>query len=110
MTAGVAFKHQLRGRVRSIAGWYEMEQEKLLTLGGEQYLYLLGRGVVETSCCGTGGCYYAVVPGRVLAWHCRQDERGTPVSLVEPVRSQEFQALLSREIKAQEDVAQVCFL
>ena len=110
MTTGVSFKHQPSGRVRGIAGWYEMEREGLLSLRGEQYLYLLGSGVVDTSCCGTGGCYYALVPGRVLAWHCGKDEYGTPTSLLERVRSEELQVLLSREIKAKEAVAQVCYL
>lgn len=110
MSAGVPYTHRVAGQVRSIAGYYELEEEALLSHQGERYLYLLGTGVVETSCCGTGGCYYAMVPGRVLAWHSAVDENGAPVSQVEPVRSEELRAALSRAIKAKESVSQVVFL
>jgi len=110
MSAGVPYTHRVAGQARSIAGYYELEREELLSHQGERYLYLLGTGVVETSCCGIGGCYYAMVPGRVLAWHSAVDDDGSPISLLEPVRTEELRAALSREIKGKESVDQVVFL
>ncbi len=104
------YAHELNIEIRSISGWYMMEKEERLSHGGREYLVAVGQGVVETSCCGIGGCRYALVPGAVVNWKSGVDDEGTPVSEVEPVTDPEIQDELRRIILEKEDVSQVNFI
>ena len=60
------YTHELNREVQSISGWYKLYKEEKIELMGKEVLYVVGDGVVESSCCGTGGCCYAVVPGFIV--------------------------------------------
>lgn len=103
------YTHELNKEVQSISGWYRLYKEERVTHRGREYLYLVGDGVVESSCCGTGGCRYAVVPGSVVSWKSGTNEEGLFTSVVEPVTDKGLQDEL-REIVSREDgVSQVQF-
>lgn len=104
------YAHELNKEVRSISGWYMLEREERIAWQGREYLYAVGQSAVETSCCGAGGCRYALVPGAVLRWKFEVDESGTPISEVEPVSDQAARDELRRMISRKEDVSQVNFL
>jgi hypothetical protein len=88
------FTHNLMKEVQSISGWYQLDKEEKLEHGGKEYLYLVGNGVVDSSCCGVGGCFYAVVPGAILSWKSDTNEEGVETSELEPVADEETRAAL----------------
>lgn len=91
--------HQELGKdVNALAGYYTPMNELRLEQGGREVLCVTGLGVIESSCCGTGGCAYAIVPGYIVKWKFKENEAGLPVSEVEPVvdkkTRQEISAIL----------------
>jgi len=104
------FAHpELDHEVASISGRFAFTKEARLTAGGREVLYLTGYGVVDTSCCGTGGCGFALVPGFVVQWKHTTNESGLAVSKVEPVRDPGAQEGIRRLICDREMVSQVNF-
>ncbi|MBW1682881.1 MAG: hypothetical protein JRF59_04025 [Deltaproteobacteria bacterium] len=103
------YRHELQSEVRSISGWYEIVKEDRITHGEQEYLYLVGNGAVDSSCCGVGGCHYAVVPGAVVGWKSGRDEDGCPTSELDPVRDEEIRRALRELITKKEGVSQVQF-
>jgi hypothetical protein len=107
----MTFKHpRLFEEITAIGGHYTFVKEGTVTLGGRQVLYLLGIGSVDTSCCGVGGCIYALVPGYV--------KEGAPdgafldkesISLVEEVSPSDMQEILEI-LRQTEGVTQAVFL
>ena len=54
--------------IHAISGYYSMEKEEVLHYRGKEVLYAIGNGMIEASCCGQGGCRYAIVPGYLIHW------------------------------------------
>jgi len=104
------YVHDIQREVRSISGWYELEEEKILELDGRQVLYTVGNGVVDSSCCGVGGCRFSVVPGYILKLKTRQNDSGLWISEVEPVTDEAAKNRIKRLIEENEVVQQVRFL
>ncbi len=96
--------------IRSISGYFSLEKEIRLPFEGQEILYAVGVGVVETSCCGLGGVRYAMVPGAVIFWKNEKGPEGQDVSRVEPIVDPEVQKRLTAFIKKQELVTQVNYL
>ena len=102
---------KLNEEVTAIAGHYTNEREERLTVNGKEVLYVVGYGVVDTSCCGMGGCRFAIVPGYILDYKYREDEGGNPVSSVEPIREDdEARREIIRLIEGKETYLSVRFL
>ncbi len=105
------FTHEpLDQETRSVAGQYTFTEEVRLELAGRQVLVRIGFAVVDTACCGVGGCGYALVPGFVRRWRHTTDARGLPLSEVEPVRDPADEEAIRRAIMARHPVTQVRFL
>lgn len=105
----IKYTHDPKEQVRSISGWYEILKEETIEYMGKEFLYLVGNGVVETSCCGPWGCLYAVVPGSIESWKLATNENGFPISILEPVRDEELQEGLRKILFEREGVSQVQF-
>jgi len=104
------FPHdELNREIDAIAGHYVMTAEHRVEYQGRELLYLVGYGIVDTSCCGTGGCGYAIVPGFVVSWKSGKDEHGRAVSEVEPLRDDATRREIERWIKDREMITQVQF-
>jgi len=95
--------------VRSISGYYAIDEEKRIPFQGREALIAKGCFAVDSSCCGTGGCGFALVPGYVLQWKASTNEKGEPVSEIEPVRDDEEKQALRKLILESEQVQQVNF-
>ena len=54
--------------VTAIGGSYRLVKEERLSIDGREVLYIVGHGVFDTTCCGAGGCAYAIVPGYIIDW------------------------------------------
>ena len=81
-----------------------MRRRCCLPFRGREVLYLVGCAVVDTSCCGAGGCAYALVPGFILEWKSQTDGDGLAVSQVEPIRDEVTQREVRRLIEEREPV------
>jgi hypothetical protein len=104
------YVHQaLHQEVSAIGGRYVLVKRARLPFRGREVLYLVGHAAFDSTCCGVGGCAYALVPGFVLRWKEGTDAEGWPVSLVEPVRDEATQRALRRLIQEREVVQQVVF-
>ena len=103
------YTHELNREVRSISGGYEFEREGNLQIDGREVLYVVGNAVVDSSCCGVGGCRYVLVPGYVRQFKTRQDEEGLWISEVEPIIDMATRQQITRVLKEKEIVQQVQF-
>jgi hypothetical protein len=103
------YAHELNKEVHSISGWYEMHKEEKIDHLGKEYLYIVGTGMVDSSCCGTMGCQYAVVPGSIVNWKSETNEDGTVFSEVEPVTDQKVKDELRKILMGKEPINQVQF-
>ncbi len=91
--------HQnLAEEIRSIGGYYQVIEEGTLRVGDRDVLYLVEIGCVETSCCGAGGIPFILVPGYLVAWHCRENDCGLSVSEVERVTDEGERKLIAGKI------------
>jgi hypothetical protein len=95
--------------IRAAGGYYVIAAEKRLRFEGREVLVATGHAMVDSSCCGLGGCGFALVPGYVVRWKEERDPQGKLVSETEPVREEREKAALRRLILASENVQQVNF-
>jgi hypothetical protein len=104
------YVHQkLNQEVDAIGGRYILLKEVRLPFHGREVLYVVGGAIVDTSCCGVGGCAYVLVPGFVLDWKYKRNGGGQTVSRVEPIRDEIIQVRIRRLIGQAEAVHQVDF-
>jgi hypothetical protein len=101
---------KLNEEVEAIGGHYLFDKEVRLSFECREVLYLVGFAVVDRSCCGPGGCGFAVVIGYVVSWKSGIDDKGRPISQVEPIHEKPIQQELTRLIQQSEVVTQVQFL
>jgi hypothetical protein len=100
----------LNEEVEAIGGRYVLLKEERLAVGGQDVLVLVGHAAFDNTCCGGGGCAYALVPGTAVGYQAARGPDGCPVSQVEPVRDETMQGEVRRAIAAREVVQQVIFL
>jgi hypothetical protein len=103
------YTHELNEEIRSISGGYELVEEGILEMQGKEVLYVVGNAVIDSSCCGVGGCRYALVPGYVRKFKTRQNEQGLWVSEVEPIVDRATRQEITQLLKEKEIVQQVQF-
>jgi len=105
------FSHpELNEQVTAIGGSYFWIKEVRLPFEGQELLYLIGAAIFDTTCCGTGGCAYALVPGVVRKWKYAVDANGRPVSQVSPVSGDRPREKIKAVIFKKESVLQIDFL
>jgi hypothetical protein len=104
------FVHPTLGRqVTAIGGHYVFVRERRLPYLGREIWYLIGYAVVDTSCCGMGGCAYWLVQGFILRWKYKKNDRELPVSRVEPIRDVRLQKDIRRLIQTRDKILQITF-
>ena len=102
--------HQgLHQQIIAIGGHYVLVKEARLPFQGGEILYLVGHAAFDTTCCGPGGCAYALVPGVIRSWQSSRTEKGLAVSQVEPVHEPDRQNEIRNLIERLETVQQVVF-
>ena len=95
--------------IEAVGGHYVLTREARIEIGDRTVLYFVGYGVFDTTCCGAGGCGYALVPGELIDYAHRRTVDGRPVSRVIPIDDPALQALVRQRIMATEYVSQVLF-
>ena len=94
----------------AISGHYVFHKEVKLAFDEREILYVVGSAVIDTSCCGVGGCGFAIVPGYIRAWKLKISAEGRYISEVEPILNQSTQQKITKFIQGAEIVNQVQFL
>ena len=105
------YTHQNTGddaQVHAISGFYTIEHEKRLAYKGRDILCVVGTGVVDSSCCGVGGCRFALVPGYVCQWK-QQKKSGEVISEVEPIIDENVKKEIHNILKKEELITQIDF-
>ena len=92
-----------------ISGYYVPQQEVKLKYGSREVLYVIGQAVVDSSCCGTANCQYAMVPGYIIRWQPEMNKDGLPVSEVELISDKATRNNIRKIIKETEHVSQIEF-
>ena len=95
--------------ITAIGGGYVLTKEVRLPCGDKDLFCVTGYVVIDSSCCGTGGCGYALVPGFVEQWKVRENTDGLSVSQIEAIRDKEVQEKVRSLIMEKELVQQVIF-
>ena len=104
------YVHQLLNQeATAIGGHYVLVKEARLSFRRKEVLYLVGHAAFDTTCCGVGGCAYALVPGFILEWKVNTDDDGLAVSLIEQVQDKAIQRDIQRLLRKKEIVQQVRF-
>jgi hypothetical protein len=104
------FSHpELNQQITAIGGSYLFIKEARLPVNGEEVLYLLGNAIFDSSCCGFGGCAYAMVPGIIRSYRYTTDKSGRPVSRVAAITDPQFQETVKALIRQKHLVHQVNF-
>jgi hypothetical protein len=101
---------EMEKEVRSISGYYSYVEELRLDFNGRQVLCTVGIGVVDNSCCGTGGCYFIEVPGYTMPGESLTDADGNVVSEVAAIETEEERKGIRAELNKLYPHAQVNFL
>lgn len=96
------YVHQEPGtEVRSISGYYTIQEEGRRENKGRQILYIVGAAVVDNSCCGSGGWRFLQVPGYIISWKTQKNDEGLFISEVEPILDEderkEIQRILDKD-------------
>lgn len=105
------YVHQPLGRqVTAIGGDYLLVKEVRLPIRGREVLVVVGHAAFDTTCCGAGGCAYALVPGCVTGWKVSTNADGLAVSQVEPIRDDGVRESVRQWVRKEEGVLQVQFL
>ena len=95
--------------VTAIGGHYVLTKEALVSFLSHSLLYFVGYAVIDTSCCGVGGCSYAFVPGFVLNWKYKKTTDNRMVSRIKPIKDSSIQREIRRLIEHKEIVHQISF-
>jgi len=104
------YVHQpLNQPVTAISGHYLLVKEARLPFLGQEILYLVGHAAFDSTCCGTGGCAYVLVPGFIATWKSRTNKDGLLVSDVEPICDQDIQEQVRLAIEKKEVVQEIIF-
>lgn len=99
----------LNEEIRAVGGHYAFNREIRIPLAGKQVLAFVGYALVDTSCCGVGGCGYALVPGFIEAYGTATTHDGRAVSRVTAVEDSAQQNEVSRLLRASHQVHQINF-
>ena len=100
---------ELDKNVTCVAGYYTPQKEVRLKYDAREILYVVGRAVIESSCCGLGNWGYALVPGYIVSWQTRKNDAGLPVSEVEPISDEATKNNIRKIIKETENITQIEF-
>ena len=101
--------YRLNEEVRAIGGQYTLTDEFRLPYDNREVLYVIGHAVFDTSCCGSGGCGYAIVPGFIRDWKIKQSPNGQYISRVEPIKDPNIRKQITEIIRQREFVQEVRF-
>jgi hypothetical protein len=96
--------------VRAVAGWYEIQSEETIDVDGQPVAYVIGRAVMDSACCGSWGCRFAIVIGFVKSRPAHGEESELYGLEPVPVSGEKWRRRVSKVIAMAEDVEQIQFM
>ena len=104
------FVHPELGReVTAIGGHYVFAKEIRFAYKGRELLYFVGSALLDSTCCGIGGCAFVLVAGFIRQWKYKQKKDDCFISKMDPIRDQSVQKAIRCLIHKKETVFQVIF-
>jgi hypothetical protein len=100
---------KLGQEISAIGGHYVFTDERRIPYNDREILYFVGYAVLNSTCCGVGGCAYVLVPGFILEWKYKKSRGDAFVSQIEPIRDFQVQQEIRRLIQRKEIFHQVTF-
>jgi hypothetical protein len=100
---------ELNEDISCVAGFYTPQKEVRLKHDDREVLYVTGRAVIESSCCGVGNWGYALVPGYIVSWQNERNDADLPVSEVESISNEAVRSSIRKIIKEAENITQIEF-
>ncbi len=100
----------LNKEIKAIGGYYAVTKEIRLPVEEREVLVTVGYGIMDTTCCGSGGCSYATVHGYILSWKGKSNNEGFAVTTFEPIQGGALRSMLEKELTKTENVQQVNFM
>ena len=102
--------HQEIGKeIHSISATLTVFDEILLDYKGREVLCILSAGIIDNSCCGSGGCLLIEVPGILLSPETAKNETGQRISRVAPVEEEEEKKEISAKLTKRFPCSQIRF-
>jgi len=77
--------------VNAIGGRYVFTDEFRMPFSGRELYYLVGHALFDSTCCGFGGCRYALVQGFIREWKKKTNSEGQFITTVERVMDKKEQ-------------------
>ena len=102
--------NSLNQEVQAIGGRYVLTAENRIIHDGREILYRTGYALFDSTCCGSGGCTYAVVDGIIVSWRQKKDTEGGDISEIAPLRDEKTKNEIRQIIMDKERISQVVFL
>jgi hypothetical protein len=78
-------------------------------VGGREVLCIVGIANWDKSCCGIGGCRYALVPGFIIEHKTESNDKGQAISTVEMINEKTDRQAIEEIVRKAEAVQQVNF-
>jgi len=104
------YVHQTLGQeIIATGGHYVVTEENRLPFKEREVLYLKGYALIDTSCCGLGGCPFVHVKGSLLEWKSKVDVHGQDVSLVESISDERLKQSIHKTLQEKEVFHQIRF-
>jgi len=100
---------KLGQEISAIGGHYVFTDERRIPYNGREIVYFVGYAVLNSTCCGVGGCAYVLVPGFIQEWQYKKSSDGAFVSQIEPILDVKVQQEIRRLIQRKEIFHQVTF-
>jgi len=95
---------ELNKDVSTPSGYYSPQKEVKLNFNGREVLYTVSDAVIESSCCGASDYCSVQVPGYILGWKAEKNDKGLPVSTIEPITDQNTRDVISKIIRNNENI------
>jgi len=102
--------HPLDTEINAIGGRYVFTDEFRVPFSGRELFYLVGHALFDSTCCGFGGCRYALVHGFIEGWKKKKNSEGLFVTTVERITDKTEQKEIEDLIHSSITVNQIKFM
>ncbi len=88
---------------------YTIVSEERIRYKDKEILYIIAESLAGSVCVGIGTVRFIYISGYIIAWHIKLDNKGRPVSVVEPLKNTDDQIRIKKIIAERFPSLQICF-
>ncbi len=96
--------------VTAVGGHYTVTGVHRISIDDSDILYISGAMMIDTSCCGVGGCGFLMVAGEIVAYASGVDSSGRIISRVKRITNSSRRESIQKALSARHPYFQVSFL